>query len=190
MAVPSRRRRNRTKTKRPPTARPRPVSRSRAKRRGTPRQLERTLRLLRSSVETTISRAEAVLSASDAIAAGAVNDHRDQLVRSLTADGILGALDRAMGDSSDGSSVHQFREVLVSWLRRELDIDPVYAPGEIMEVPRSALADMIVEDDGIKEDRSLLKVRVLQAGWASRGQQLVKPVVEILSTGAPPTAQM
>jgi len=76
----------------------------------------------------------------------------------------------------------------VSWLRRELDVAPVHAPGEIMEVPRSALAEMIVEGDGNKENRSLLKVRVLQSGWASRGQQLVKPVVETLRPGACETA--
>ena len=162
-------------------ARKRPVSvrksRRRVARRPGARELENALKGLRASVEMTRGRAEAVLSASDLIAKAAVAKRTDELVDALAADGVLGALDRMVGDSPKTALAPvRFREVVLGWLRREFNLEPVHEPGEILEIPRAALAQMSVEqmDDS---DASLVRVQVVQSGWTVRRRIVARPVV-------------
>jgi len=144
----------------------------------TARQLAHTIGRLQSSVRATITRADAVLAASTDIADAARSAYRAELVTSLADDGILAVLDRVVTESTPcDEATARFRDVVLSWLRRQFDLEPVYEPGQSMSVPRQALERLHVEGAVSDLTSSLVKVRVIQSGWRIGPRQLVKPHV-------------
>ena len=160
----TRRKTNRRRTRsRPPTA----------------RRLAHCIGQLQSSVRTTITRADAVLAASTEIGDAARSAYRTELVTSLGDEGILAAIDRVITESTPADqAVGRFRDVLLGWLRRQFDLEPVYEPGQLMSVPRQALERLSVE--GAVPDlpsTSLVKIRVIQSGWRVGPRHFLKPHV-------------
>jgi hypothetical protein len=128
-------------------------------------------------MRTAITRADAVLTASTEIGDAARSAYRSELVKRLADEGILAALDRVVSESTaSDQAAARFREVLVGWLRRQFDLEPVYEPGQSMSVPRQALERFAVE--GAAADlpsTPLVNVRVIQSGWRIGPRQLLKP---------------
>jgi hypothetical protein len=123
-----------------------------------------------------------VLSASHAIADLAVARTRERLVKDLIDDGVLVTLDRMVAGDAPIHVVNA-REVLVGWLRRTLDLEPRYDPGETLDVPSRALTEMVVEGLRVNDDARLVTVRVIEAGWKARGRVVVKPTIELVAPG-------
>jgi hypothetical protein len=144
------------------------------------RQLERAVKAMHASVAMTITHAEVLLKASEAIGESAVAWHKRHLVDSLAGTGILGALDRAMSTSSELREEANFRELFVDWIRLELGVESLYEPGESVELPRRALSELTVDGEVDGGFPDLLQVRVLQSGWSINGKALIKPVVKCL----------
>jgi hypothetical protein len=122
-------------------------------------------------------RAEAVLGAAHEIAERAVSRDRDELLRTLMNNGVLAAVD-TITSQDEQLDFRVTRGVLVSWLRRSFNLEPTYEPGQILELPATALARMTVQ--GAVSADAFVTVRVIESGWKANGKVVVPPGVIVI----------
>src|SRR5688572_995985 len=146
------------------------VSRSRAANRVKgERQLEQAVGRLRSSVNLTVTRAEAIRTAAGDIASLAISQYRRQLLESLVEDGVLTSIDGLAGEVP--ADLRLTRQTIAGWLRRNVDLDSALEVGAVVEIPATSLKQMTVL--GSRPEKGLARVKVREGGWRVAGKTLV-----------------
>jgi hypothetical protein len=158
----------------------RKVVRKRPKRRRTSRPtakaLDRALRQLKRSVSVTVSSADSVLAAAEAIVSLAAARTKEQLLQSLLDDNILAALHGLPRRDEETSSVLRMHS---RWLRDHFNVEPIYEHGEQLEVPAERLAAFDLIGRGPEETRGICSITIVAAGWKQGNKVLRKPVASI-----------
>src|SRR5688572_30280337 len=99
-------------------------------------RLDLALKRLQQAVTKTTASADQVIAQADAIASVAVERAKDRLVRTLL-DERLPHLLQAIPTSSDRDVALR---VLMRWLRDQLDLEPLYEVGAVIEIPHGRLS--------------------------------------------------
>jgi hypothetical protein len=149
-----------------------PRKRPRASRSRSAKELDRALKQLKRAVSVTVSRADSVLASTDAIAQLAATRTKAQLVSSLLDDEVLTAL---YGLSKSDDNVSALR-LCSRWLREHLSLEPVYEPGQVLDVPKGRLSAFDLIDGGDHSPSGICSVRIVAAGWKQGNKVLRKPV--------------
>ncbi|MBI2216640.1 MAG: hypothetical protein HYU51_05025 [Candidatus Rokubacteria bacterium] len=93
-------------------------------------------------------------------------------LRDALANVALGALPNAI------EGLRTLPAALIDWLVATLDVVPHLECGQRLEVPKSRLADFVLEGEEPATELVLVKLVVVRPGWKRRGSVLVRPTVE------------
>lgn len=169
------RRSDRTKNRRAPaTTRITPRHRRARSARG----LEAALTRLRRAVAVTVSRADAVLASSDAIAALSADRAKEMLIRSLLDDGVLAALYSLSPSDATSTALRMHAR----WLRERLGLEPLYEQGQVLEIPAARLSAFDLVDGAGAHLSDICRISILAAGWKQGERVLRKPVASVGGT--------
>jgi len=114
----------------------------------------------------------------------AVASHEERLVRALVEDRVLrdlAALDAAFSTpglaSPELTGCRAVPAAILRWVCQTLNIDPVLEPGVEREVPADSIEKYEWAEGPPPGSASLVRLRVVSAGFRWRGEVIVKPSV-------------
>jgi|SRR5947208_5060918 len=138
--------------------------------------LEGAMRQLKRAVAGTVSRADAVLQSSDAIAQLAVARTKHAVVQSLIDDGLLTALHNL----TPGDETAPVQRMHTRWLREHFDLEPKYEPGALVEIPRSKLSSFELTAGSEIPTTDICALQIKASGWTCGKRQLCKPRASVV----------
>ena len=125
----------------------------------------------------TVSNADAVLKSSDAIAAVSVERTKESMVRSLLEHEVLAALYSCpAGDVASALRIH------ARWLQEQFGLEPVYEPGQELEIPAARLKAFNVTRSEAGETDGICRITIVAPGWKREGRVLRKPLASLSSS--------
>ncbi|MGE3853709.1 MAG: hypothetical protein AB7K09_18395 [Planctomycetota bacterium] len=153
-----------------------------AKRQASPRAtgrkaLDTSMRRLRASVARTVSQADVVLEAADAIAQLAVTRAKSKMIRALLEDEVLSSIHAA---SQEGESSAIGVAAFTRWLKEHLGIEPLYVPGQVMTIQDGKLSAFHLRNPIDKSAGPLHRVAIVAAGWKQGTKMLRPPVADFV----------
>ena len=137
--------------------------------------LDHALRQLKQAVGITVSRADSVLGATEAIVQLATRRTKAHLVSSLLEDEVLTAL---YGLPQSESAVLALR-LYSRWLKEHLGLESIYEQGQILEVPGGRLSAFDLVDGAGRNPRGIVAIRIVAAGWKQDGKLVRKPLASL-----------
>jgi hypothetical protein len=137
--------------------------------------LDLAVQQLNQAVNVTTSKADAVLAASEAIVQLAAARAKSELVSALLEHEVLTALYGI--PESDGAK--SALRLLSRWLREQLQLEPIYERGQILEIPESRLSTFELIDNSGHSTGDILAVRIVSGGWKHGNKVLRKPVASL-----------
>lgn len=146
---------------------------SRAKRATLAKVLEQAVTSLRQNVAVTVSSANAVREAADAIAAVSAERTKELMIRSLIDDEVLGLLYSLPSTDATSTALR----VHARWLRSQLALEPVFEPGQVLEVPAAKLPAFHLMKGVTAPSTGRCTLHVVASGWKRNDRVLRKPVV-------------
>jgi hypothetical protein len=164
-----------SRKKRPDKPSSRRPRRSRATRSIPGKALEQAIASLRRDIAVTVSSANAVREAADAIATLSAERTKELMIRSLFDDQVLGLLYSLPATDSTSTAL----QVHARWLRNQLALEPMYEPGQVLEMPAALLPAFDLMEGVTAPSTGLCTLHVVASGWKRHDQVLRKPVVFI-----------
>jgi hypothetical protein len=162
-----------TRQKRPRKPSGRHARRARAMRATLAKVLDQAVTALRKDVAVTVSSANAVREAADAIAAVSSERTKDLMIRSLLDDEVLGLLYSLPATDATSTALR----VHARWLRNQLALEPVFEPGQVLQVPAARLPAFHLMKGVTAPATGRCTIHVVASGWKRNDRVLRKPVV-------------
>jgi hypothetical protein len=135
--------------------------------------LEQAVTALRRDVAVTVSSANAVRAAADAIATVSTERSKELMIRALLDDEVLGLLYSLPATQATSTAL----QVHSRWLRNHLALEPVYEPGQVLDVRAAELPAFDLMKGVTAPSTGRCTIHVVASGWKRNDRLLRKPVV-------------